>query len=79
MFSKTSITAWSGGNNKHIGTYMTELDRIREQIKRMRVKGIEPEVVYLCYDLWHELGKPRRFAGVECCESDRILGRFEVR
>ena len=58
---------------------MNELDRIREQIKRMRRKGVEPEVVYMAYDFWDELGRPRRFFGVECCESDRILGRFEVR
>ena len=58
---------------------MNELDRIREQIKRMRCKGCEPEVVYMIHDLWASLGNPRKFFGVECCENDRILGRFEVR
>ena len=58
---------------------MNELDRIREQIKRMRVKGVEPEVVYMKHELWASLGGPRRFFGVECCENERILGRFEVR
>ena len=62
-----------------IGTLMNELDRIREQIKRMRHKGIEPEVVYMCHELWDKLGRPRVFFGVECCENERILGRFEVR
>ena len=58
---------------------MTELDRIREQIKRMRVKGIEPEYVALCYDLWDMLNRPERIAKIDCYPSDRILGRFEVR
>ena len=58
---------------------MNELDRIREQIKRMRCKGCEPEVVYMIHDLWASLGNPRKFFDVECCENDRILGRFEVR
>ena len=58
---------------------MNELDRIREQIKRMRRKGVEPEVVYMAHDLWDKLGRPHSFFGVYCCENDRILGRFEVR
>ena len=58
---------------------MNELDRIREQIKRMRVKGFEPDSVAMCYGLWDDLGRPRMFMGIECYPSDRILGRFEVR
>ena len=58
---------------------MNELDRIREQIKRMRCKGCEPDYVAMRYDLWDSLGKPRTFAGVECYPSEKILGRFEVR
>ena len=56
-----------------------ELDRIREQIKRMRTKGFEPETVYLCYELWDDIGRKDKFFGVCCCPSDKILGRFEVR
>ena len=56
-----------------------ELDRIREQIKRMRTKGFEPEIVYMCYELWDDIGRKDKFFGVVCCPSDRILGRFEVR
>ena len=58
---------------------MKEADEIRSQIRRMRSKGVEPEVVYMVYDLWVELGRPRTLFGVHCCESDGILGRFEVR
>ena len=58
---------------------MNELDRIREQIKRMRVKGVEPDHVIMCYELWDSLGRPRRFSGVECYPDDGALGRFEVR
>ena len=58
---------------------MKEADEIRSQIRRMRSKGVEPEVVYMEYDLWVQLGKPRRFMGVYCCESCGISGRFEVR
>jgi len=58
---------------------MNELDRIREQIKRTRCKGIEPETVYMCYELWDSIGRKGKFAGVCVSPSDRILGRFEVR
>ena len=61
------------------GWLMNELDRIREQIKRMRVKGVEPNYVIMCYDLWDSLGRPHRFSGVECYPDDGMLGRFEVR
>jgi hypothetical protein len=58
---------------------MNDASRINEQIKRMRSKGVEPEVVYMTHDLWVQLGRPRTFNGVYCCVSDRVLGRFEVR
>ena len=58
---------------------MNELDRIREQIKRMRVKGVEPDHVIMCYELWDSLGRPHRFSRVECYPDDGVLGRFEVR
>ncbi len=58
---------------------MNELDRIREQIKRMRVKGVEPGHVIMCYELWDSLGRPHRFSRVECYPDDGVLGRFEVR
>ena len=58
---------------------MNELDRIREQIKRMRVKGVEPNYVIMCYELWDSLGRPHRFSRVECYPDDGVLGRFEVR
>ena len=58
---------------------MNDIDRIREQIKRMRCKGIEPDYVAMCYELWDSIGRPRRFAGIECYPSERILGKFEVR
>ena len=58
---------------------MNELDRIREQIKRMRTKGVEPNHVIMCYELWDSLGRPHRFARVECYPDDGVLGRFEVR
>ena len=58
---------------------MNELDRIREQIKRMRTKGVEPNYVIMCYDLWDSLGRPHRFSRVECYPDDGVLGRFEVR
>ena len=58
---------------------MNDINRIREQIKRMRRKGIEPDYVLMCYELWDNLGRPRTFAGVSCCPDSRILGRFEVR
>ena len=58
---------------------MNETDRIREQIKRMRTKGIEPDYVAMCYELWDSLNRPRNFAGVYCYPDSKILGRFEVR
>ena len=58
---------------------MNDAARIREQIQRMRSKGVEPEIVYMCDDLWQTLGQPCKFANVCCMESDQILGRFEVR
>ena len=58
---------------------MNELDRIREQIKRMRTKGVEPDHVIMCYELWDSLGRPHRFSRVECYPDDGVLGRFEVR
>ena len=58
---------------------MNELDRIREQIKRMRRKGQEPDYVCMCYDLWDSLGKTSKFFGVACFPDSKILGRFEVR
>ena len=58
---------------------MNNTDRIREQIKRMRTKGVEPEFVYIQPEFWESLGKPRSIAGVCFFESDRILGKFEVR
>ena len=58
---------------------MNELDRIREQIKRMRRKGYEPDYVAMCYELWDTLNRPRTFMNVECYPSEKILGRFEVR
>lgn len=58
---------------------MNETDRIREQIKRMRQKGIEPDYVAMRYDLWDRLGRPRNFSDVSCYPDNRILGRFEVR
>ena len=63
----------------HKERLMNELDRIREQIKRMRVKGVEPDHVIMCYELWDSLGRPHRFSGVECYPDDGVLGRFEVR
>ena len=58
---------------------MNDTDRIKEHIKRMRTKGVEPEIVYIKPEFWDSLGKPRAVAGVCFCESDRILGKFEVR
>lgn len=58
---------------------MNETNIIREQIKHMRSKGVEPEVVYIQHELWVTLGSPCFIAGVCLCESDRILGKFEVR
>lgn len=58
---------------------MKDTDRIREQIRRMRRKGVEPEVVYMEYALWKEIGCPRSFSGVYCVEADGLSGRFEVR
>ena len=58
---------------------MNELDRIREQVKRMRAKGCEPETIFMCYELWDSIGRKGTFFGVSCCPSDRVLGRFEVR
>ena len=58
---------------------MNELDRIREQIKHMRTKGVEPNYVIMCYGLWDSLGRPRRFSRVECYPDDEVLGGFEVR
>ena len=63
----------------HKERLMNELDRIREQIKRMRTKGVEPNYVIMCYELWDSLGRPRRFSRVECYPDDGVLGRFEVR
>ena len=56
-----------------------ELDRIREQIKRMRTKGIEPDVIYMCYELWDSMGRKGKFAGVCVSPDSQIQGRFEVR
>ena len=61
------------------GQFMNELDRIREQIKRMRRKGQEPDYVCMCYELWDSLGKTSKFFGVACFPDSKILGRFEVR
>ena len=59
---------------------MNDIDkRIREQIKHMRTKGIEPDTVYMCYELWDSMNRPRMFAGVYVSPSDRLLGKFEVR
>ena len=47
---------------------MNEADRIRESIRRMRHKNVEPETVYMCSALYRKLWKPRKFDGVfvEC-------------
>lgn len=58
---------------------MNELDRIREQIKRMRTKGIEPDCIYMCYELWDSMNRPRKFCGISVAPSERLIGRFEVR
>ena len=58
---------------------MNELDRIREQIKRMRCKSIEPETVWVCYDLWDKLNRIGKIAGVCVCPKNDSIGRFEVR
>ena len=58
---------------------MTDTNRIREQIRRMRSKGVEPDYVALCYELWDRLGSPKSFCGVYCYPDSKILGRFEVR
>ena len=62
-----------------IGNNMNELDRIREQIKRMRRKGQEPDYVCMCYDLWDSLGRRDTFFNVPCYPDRNVLGRFEVR
>ena len=56
---------------------MNELDRIREQIKRMRTKGVEPNYVIMCYDLWDSLGRPHRFSGAGIVTGKQI-GRAHV-
>jgi len=58
---------------------MNELDRIREQIKHMKHKGQNPETLWVCYDLWDEMGRKENFAGICVSPSNNILGRFEVR
>ena len=58
---------------------MNDTSRINEQINRMRSKGVEPEVVYMCYGLWDSIGRKGKFAGVPICLDYDILGRFEVR
>ena len=76
MFSNTICYGMGEGEKDWL---MNELDRIREQIKRMRVKGVEPNYVIMCYELWDSLGRPHRFSRVECYPDDGVLGRFEVR
>lgn len=53
--------------------------KIKEHIRRMRSNGVEPNGIAMCYDLWDELGRPKRFAGINCYPDSRICGRFEVR
>ena len=58
---------------------MNDIDRIREHITRMRTKGIEPDVIYMCYELWDSIGRKGKFAGVCVSPDSQIQGRFEVR
>lgn len=52
---------------------------MREQIRRMRLKGVEPETVTVCYEIYKALGKPRTFSGVYVDCDSRMKDGFEVR
>lgn len=56
-----------------------ELTKIREQVARMRRKGYEPDAIYMCYELWDALGRPRKVCGVYAAPDRRIKAGFEVR
>lgn len=58
---------------------MNDRDRLFEQIKRMRRKGVEPEVIYMSYELYTQMGKPRRFNGIYVDCDNRLDKGFEVR
>lgn len=58
---------------------MNDKDRIREQIKRMRSKCVEPEYIYVCPELYKQLGKPRYLCGIPIDCDSRLTSGFEVR
>jgi hypothetical protein len=58
---------------------MNEISKIREQIRRMRSKGVEPEYVAVSYEVWEDIGKVRSISGVYCYPDNGINVRFEVR
>ena len=58
---------------------MTELERIREQIQRMRRAGVEPECVYLTPNTSFELYRPTVIDGVKVSVETGLVTPFEVR
>ena len=62
-------------NGQHI---MNDIDRIREQIKRMRCKDVEPECVYVCLELYHHIST-KDTRGVPIEYDDKLKTGFEVR
>lgn len=57
---------------------MNDVDRIREQIRRMRSKGVEPERVNVCYELYKRLSE-KDTMGVPIEYDNRLKTGFEVR
>ena len=58
---------------------MTKLERIREQIQRMRRAGVEPECVYLTPKMFYELRKPKEICGVRVTVEKGLTLECEVR
>ena len=58
---------------------MDERKRIREQIKHMRSKDVEPYTVLMCPELYESIGFPKSALGIRFERDIYMTKGFEVR
>ena len=58
---------------------MNDTSRIAEHIRRMRSKGVEPEIIYMSETLYKDLGRPYKLSGIPVDYDNRLHSGFEVR